>query len=157
MTKDGRNFTYKIVEEKPDPMDSVIEKSGLTAKFTLREIAANRKQLDRLHKELKGQKMIADAKIVNIETNHPWTKELDAEKRFTVHMLEEAYSMTRVCEAKIKEIEEALEEDQASERDIQDQIGIAIPLEALETVSKPEENKKPKTPGGPLDLTSTDA
>lgn len=143
-------YTYKILEEKQDPLDSVIEKSGLTSNFTLRELNQNVEGLKKLKKQLGGQKQIAEAKIINIEEHHPFTKKLTEQERFTVHMLEESYSMKRVCDAKIAEIDAALAEEEATSKEVEQQVGIAVPLSALD---EPAPETKPTTPGGPVDLT----
>jgi len=140
-------FTYKVVEEhKDDPMQNVIEKGNISVQFTPYELQANIDSNKKLVKELKAKVTIEDAKKKNIEANHPFVKDLTDEQRFTVHMYEEAMSVCRHFPKKIAEFEESIAEMEQEQRNIAEQVGIAIPKVALagEPAIPEEKLDKPK-------------
>jgi hypothetical protein len=84
-------YTYKILkEDAEDFKDSEILKKGITATFTVRELERIEKEVRKQLKEAEAQYNLEAAKMENIERNHPYVKEMDEEKLFTIHMYQEA-------------------------------------------------------------------
>jgi hypothetical protein len=120
--------TYKIVKEATDPKESVIEKSNIKVEFTIYELEAENRTIEKYLKEFGAQKLLADAKITNIEDNHPWVKDLTEEQLFTAHMYQENQAMSRVMQKKIDEYEKAQIDSAEELKDIYSQIGVAFPI-----------------------------
>lgn len=145
--------TYTIkTEHQEDPNASVITKSNVDVDFTLHDLKANKLEFTKMLRQLKAQKELADAKMKNIEDHHPFVMDLSEEQAFTVHMYQEARAMSRVCGNKIPEYEKELAYIEEEFVEINKQIGIAIPVSALEE-PKPEapadvkpEGETPTTP-----------
>lgn len=133
--------TYSVLKENENPSQSIIRKSNVNVDFTLDELAANEKSYRKLLNECASQKNLADAKMKNIEDNHPFVMDLTEEQAFTVHMYQEARAMSRVCGNKIPELQKEIEYIESEKKEIEKQIGIAIPKSALE--SKPEDKITP--------------
>ena len=132
-------FTYKVVLEKKDPLDTVIERSGIKAHISLREVREARASNEKLKREIEGQITIDKAKIENVQTNHPVIKDLKPVEIAAVLIYADSVGSISKCEKKIEEIDRANKELDDTEHDIAEQVGVAIPLEAL----KPEEPKAP--------------
>lgn len=135
-------FKYRVVEEAEDALDSTIEKSNVTVKFSLREVQANIRDHEKMLKEFKGRMLLDGAKMKNIEANHPFILKMPAQDRFTVHMYLESESVLRVLELKIKELEESLAELNSDLEEINKQIGIAIPVASVQEAKPAEEPKQ---------------
>lgn len=123
--------TYKIIEEKEDPKESVIEKTGIKATFTVYEMETEDLQLAKYLKELSGQKMLSDAKITNIENHHPWVKDLTPEQLITAHLYQEAIAMSRVLGPKIDSIKAGIVESAEEKIEIEKQLGIPLSIKEL--------------------------
>lgn len=64
-------YKYSIDEENKDPMDSIILKEGLQAKFTLRELELDKKNADKIMEELEAQIKLDSAQQENLVNNNP--------------------------------------------------------------------------------------
>ncbi len=127
-------YEYTVVEKNPeDPKLNIIEKKGISAKFTMAEIEAaenvNRKNL----RELDGMIEIRKATMQNIADNHPFVLEMTEQDRFTVHMYQESFAFARACEIKKKQLQEALDQSELEKQEITKQCGVVINLKDLET------------------------
>jgi len=114
---------YKLIKKNEDPKLALIEKSGITATFTIAEIEGEQATLEKYLKEFNGQLTLEEAKMSNIEDNHPFVLEMSEQDCFTVHMYQEAKSMAHVYNQKIPEFEEQLEKSRAE---------MALVMEALD-------------------------
>lgn len=122
---------YTIKKEDKNPGQSTIVKSNVEVEFTLDSLAENERDYRKMIKQLTAQKQLADAKMRNIEDHHPFVMDLSEEQAFTVHMYQEARAMSRVCGQKLPEYVEELEYVEAEKKEIEKQIGIAIPIASL--------------------------
>jgi len=134
----SKKFTYKVLEEKEEPIDNIIEKGNVTVKFSMRDVEDNIRANTKLLKEWKGKLDYEKAKIKNIEEHHAFVKELTEEQCFTVHMYEEAKAFERVLVPKIAEVEESLAELELEKKAIHDQIGIPFLVEDIKADVPPE-------------------
>lgn len=118
------SYEYKIKESKEDPRESVIEKSGITSEFTVHQIEASIKQNAKTVKELTAMEQIESAKVTNVETNHPFVKEMTEADRFAVHMYHEAEVKLRVIREKLAEFKKENDFDVTELEEIEKQTGI---------------------------------
>lgn len=133
--------SYRVVKESEDSKDSVIEKSGITAEFTIRDIEAEEASVAKKIVELKSMKQIRDAVMVNVGENHPFVLDMSEEDRHAVHMYHEAFAFSKIAQQEIDRYETALAESAAERAEITKQCGIAIPIAALE---EPKGDVKPE-------------
>lgn len=138
-TEDKNKFTYTIVEESENPGDNVIEKSGMSVKFTLNDIERNLNELTKKLKELKAKLEYEEARAKNVEENHPFVLELGDEKGQIVHLYQEARAYVRQIPQFLKEIEENIADLQAERAHIQEVCGVAIPRIVLDPAPAPAE------------------
>jgi methyl-accepting chemotaxis protein len=123
-------YKYKVVEKSEEDFNSVIEKTGIKAKFTLGQVDADARRIRKALVELEAQSKLENAKIENIEHHHPSVKDMGDEERFTIHMYEEAKQIVKQADAKIKEIKEALEGYEGELKDIEEQTGLTLKKDA---------------------------
>jgi hypothetical protein len=126
-------YKYTVVEKADEPFNSVIEKSNVTVKFTLGQVDAEAKKLKKALVELEAQLKHEQAKMENIESFHPSVKDMGDEERFTLHMYEECKQIAKKCEAKIKEINDALVGYDGELKDIEEQTGVTLKQDAKKT------------------------
>jgi len=106
------NKKYKLLKSEGDVIDYVIEKSGLKSEFTIRDINSNLARMEKITKELTAQLELEKAKMENIEHFHPFLKDLSAEDLHTAWLYQEAKEYADQIPPKLKEIEEAVANDQ---------------------------------------------
>lgn len=68
-------YSYKLKEVKENPLDSIVEKSGITAEFSINQLLEEGKRIEKKVTEIKGQLTIEEAKKTNVEENHPFVLE----------------------------------------------------------------------------------
>lgn len=137
-------FTYKIALEKKDPLDTVFERSGIKAHLTLREVEVALASNIKLKKQCEGQITVDKAKIENVERNHPVIKTLKPVEIAAVLIYADSMGSISKCEKKIEEVDEANKILETTKKEIAEQVGVAIPLDAL--------NPKPEEPSAPVNL-----
>lgn len=124
MRKPKSKYTYKILKEDADDFkNSEILKKGIQATFTIRELERIEKEVRKQLKEAEAQYNLEAAKMDNIERNHPYVKDFDDEKLFTIHMYVEAKKNF----VKYKEYADKVVRDlavyEAEQRDMYEQLG----------------------------------
>lgn len=129
-----------------DPRSSVIEKRGYTITFTLTELEANDRQMEKQAKELEAKRDYEAAKMTNIETNHPFVLDMSEQDLFTAHMYMEAKATRRVCDLKATEIRTQLAEDAAEIAEILKQVPAlaSVPSPAEFVPPAPEQEAGPE-------------
>tara|TARA_R110000868_G_scaffold9504_2_gene47160 strand:- start:1771 stop:2187 length:417 start_codon:yes stop_codon:yes gene_type:complete len=128
-------YTLAADQTETDPQKQIIEKRGHVVTFTLDQVDSHILELRKHIKEITSKCDYEKAKMTNIEEHHDYVKEMDDEKRFTVHMYQDARATVKLCEVKLKEIEKQIEEYAAEVLDIIKQvpeIGPSIPAIAVE-------------------------
>lgn len=117
---------YKVKQTSEDESAVIIEKSGQVSEFTVADVRSNRKDLEKTLKQIKGQKELEDAKVTNIKEHNPFVLDMSEKDLHAAYMYWEAYAISKVCEKKIKEIEDALTKGEQEIKDIKEQTGIEI-------------------------------
>ena len=59
-------YKYTIAEQNDDPMQVIILKEGITAKFTLQELESDRKRVEKILQQLESQKQLDEAQAQNV-------------------------------------------------------------------------------------------
>jgi len=136
---------YIIKKEEKDPLDTVITKKNISVDFTMREVYADKLRMEKMIKEFEGQLTLSSAKIANIEEHHPFVKEMSEQDLFTAHMYQEQQAIARVMRSKLEELKQGIIDDAAEQAEIFKQIGIAVPIAALEDKA-PENKPNEETP-----------
>lgn len=133
-------FKYKIIEPNEDPMESIIEKSGVTTKFTpnqvIEHLAFTRKKL----KEAEGQ-LFADTFQDKItEEMIPAVKDYKPEELQMIMMYASRQGQREALESLIKTSKETIESYTSQVEAINKalKLNIEIPVEA-ERVKKDEQ------------------
>ena len=100
---------YKLTDEKliedGTIEDQIIEKHGFVPTFTINQLKDNLVINSKRIKELKGQIELDSAKMKNIESHHPFIKDMTDFDRRVVHMYEESLAMAKACQTKLDEFE----------------------------------------------------
>lgn len=106
----------------PDIKDRIIEKRGAVQEFTMNDIEYNMKNLLNTKRELEAKREYENARAENIEHHHPFVKNLTDEEIVTVWMYKEATGLRKMCDDKLKLINEQLEKDLEEIEEIKNQI-----------------------------------
>jgi len=102
---------FEVVEVNKENFKlSVIERSNMKNKFTLADIEAAQMEMRRLQKEVTGQKGVCQATCDNILKNHKFVGDLSEEQTHHVWMYQENKVVLDESVAKLKQIEEQLDE-----------------------------------------------
>lgn len=97
---------YKIKESNEDPRDTVIEKTGHKIHFTMREVEKTQAVNKTNRQNIEAKCKVEKAKIINIEENHAFVKDMSEQDLHTVYMYFEAKKIVEMAEAKLKEFDE---------------------------------------------------
>jgi len=122
-----KNLKYKITKENKDNIfDTEIEVSGVTNKFTPRELVISLKSLNKLLIEITANKKIKAATMKNIENSNPIVKDLSPENLCACYLYYEAFTFNKEADKKLKEIETQIETDETNLEEIKKQTGLDI-------------------------------
>lgn len=140
---DQETFQYKVLQEAPDYKDSTIEKSGIKSTFTLREIEKHRADLTTIKTELEAQIKVQDATTTNIESFHPFVKDMSMEDMHAAGMFYEARGLRDKCQAKLDEIVKLLADEAAEEETIMTTLGL-VKAEPVQTATEAVQEAAPE-------------
>jgi DNA-binding transcriptional MerR regulator len=115
---------YKIVSQEEGKI--LIEKSEFTHQFEAAEVIKHLTEMERKLKELKAQSDLENATLVNIESFHPFVKELSEQDLNTAKMYWESKLLKRSCDTKVEEIDALIAEYKQAISDIKEQTGLDI-------------------------------
>lgn len=140
------DYIYKVIDVHPeDPMLSTIEKQGITANFTARDIEQDIASLEKMKKELTAQSGLEKAKIANIVRTDPEVEDLTERQRHAAYLYQNSYGFLVKADEKIDEINEAIAELEEEKLEITKQTGIIInqeketPMNEETVVAEPTE------------------
>lgn len=128
-------YTIPVVNAE-DPKMSTIEKRGDVVTFTYADIEEQERLLGKALKEITAKRDLEAAKLLNIESYHPFVKNLSEEELFTAHMYQESKAITIVAQPKIDQIQKQLDEYAAEKAVIRQQLPV---LAEVADESKPVE------------------
>lgn len=105
------NYQYRLLQPNEDASAAVIEKSGITATFTLAEVEAMQSRNRQAEREIEGQLKIERAKMVNIESHHPKVKEMAGVFLTAVALYKESKTYIAQAEPKLAQVRAAIKEN----------------------------------------------
>jgi len=118
---------YKIIQKMEEADDTIIEKSGVKVKITLRDMEKQASQVRKIKEELEAQLLVDKAQVTNCEVNYPGIEDVteEEEKRAIAITLRKG-NLKEIAEieAKLKEIDEALVEYEEEIEEIKKQTGL---------------------------------
>lgn len=124
-----QKHNYKIIENKENPKESVIEKDNITVKFTLVEMETQAKAVEKRLEELKAQLSLEESSAKNIEENHPEVVNPSEEEIKKAHNIVLHIGYVKRAEAiktDIASIEQAFVDYREELDEIEKQTGISI-------------------------------
>lgn len=104
--------------------DRVIIKSGHETEFTLADMEANEKGLEKNKKEIEPVIEHRKAVMKNVSENHPIVLELTPEQRHAVHMYREAEAELETYEKTLARVEEVLAKSAVEKANIYKQLNL---------------------------------
>jgi hypothetical protein len=105
-----QEFSYKIIEPNDDPKQAKIEKSGITAVFTLAQVEEHEATLTTRRKEMAAELEVEQAKMTNVENFHPEVKDMSGVLLTAATLYKESKTVVEKTTAKIAEYDAALKE-----------------------------------------------
>lgn len=116
-------YKFKLIDTEIESIkERVIEKHGGVVEFTFEELEKSIETFEKLMKEIKPIIEHEKAKMVNIEHFHPFVNEMSEQDLSTAHLYHQAKVTAKVHEDKLKEIEEAYNEEKETVEEIKKQI-----------------------------------
>lgn len=106
---------YKIIENKEDINDSVIEKIGHAIHFSMNDVKYAQEQNAKQLKELKATLEVEMAKIHNIQEHHPFVKDMSDQDLHTA-------SMYHTASVKSKQIIDKISEFEKNEKELTEEL-----------------------------------
>lgn len=97
-------ISYRVVDEKENPAESVIQKTGMVAEFTLGDINRDLMLLAKKKDELESQIAVEDARCKNIDRTNPEIGEMSEEMRQIIFIYERAFAFVKIARQKVEEI-----------------------------------------------------
>lgn len=120
-----KKYKYKVLEENKDDFKaSKIQKTGISAEFTIFELEGMEKEVRKQLKEATAQYNLEAAKIENIESNHSFVKDFTDEQLFTIHMYWEAKKNYKKYKDYADKTEENLGIYDAEMKDMYEKLGV---------------------------------
>lgn len=107
------NHNYKIIEEKEDWKDAVIEKDNIRATFSVRDFENNIERMEKTIREISAKFLHEQLIVKNIEEHHPFVKDMSDQDVHTVWMYQEAKEVVKQYEPRLTAFEEALKTEKA--------------------------------------------
>jgi hypothetical protein len=99
---------YKIYKKNKDAKEVIIEKSGITAQFTINDIEKHEMYLEKSLKEVEGKLQIEEARSTNILNNNVFLMKLSEEELNAAHLYFESMAFIATAKPKIKEIKDQI-------------------------------------------------
>jgi hypothetical protein len=130
-----QKHNYKIIENKENPLESIIEKDGITVQFTLVGMETQAKMVEKKLTEMKAQLELEEASAKNVENNHPEVIDPSEEEIKKAHniVLHISYkTKAKEIAEEIAKIEQAFVDYKAELDEIKNQTGLS-PLVELNT------------------------
>lgn len=118
-------YTFKVIEEKENPLESVIEKSGLTTKFTLQDIKDHLEYTNKVLKETEAQKFAGETQDSMALDILPILKDIPNDKWQLVYAYAERQIRKEVEQSIIDTSKETIESYQKQLETIKETTGLS--------------------------------
>ena len=102
---------YRLLQPNDDPTLAVIEKSGMTAEFTLAEVQAMQEHNRKAEREIEGQLTVDRATLVNVERHHPQVKKMSPLLLTAAAIYKETQTSIAKSEPKLAQVKEAIKQN----------------------------------------------
>lgn len=119
-------FTFKIVEEKENQLETVIEKGGLTTKFTLQDIKDHLEYTNKVLKEAEAQKFAGETQDEMATEILPILKEIPQDKWQLIYAYAERQIQKPVTLSVIETANETIKSYTEQLETIKNELGLSI-------------------------------
>lgn len=123
------SYEYKIIENNDDPDLAVVEKSGISVKFTVKEIKENLAYARKQQREIQQTCKVAEATKINIKGTHPHIAEMSEEDLVAAYLYRQAIGTVTQALEKLAEIDEVIKQDEQSLKELIEQTGLEVSQE----------------------------
>ena len=146
MQEKQQEYKYSVVEEnKENFLHSKIRKENVTVDFTLNDIEAHRRNLEKFITENDAKTRVHAAEMVNIERNHPFVKKFDDKQLHTLGLYIDAIREIKKVEPTLQEAKKAIEEYEAEKKEIYKQCNFDISSLMEDNTAPVEDNSTEET------------
>ena len=136
----NNKFTYEIVEENENPLQTKFVKKNVDVPFTMQEMDSFTEQANKQLEEMRSQLNLEDAKMQNTVNNHEdaisLVSELDPIKQEAIFIWLQAKRLVDILTPKRDALQEALKEHEMDIEEIKKQTGWKIEKETSEEKSE---------------------
>lgn len=123
----NKKYTYKLVEENENPLESKFVKKNVDVEFTMQQMLDYENSADRQMIEIRGKIDLEDAKMKNVEENHDdaiaLVRDLDPVKQNAILIWLRSKEVVDVLCPKRDELQAAIDEHKAEIAVIKEQTG----------------------------------
>lgn len=105
--EENLKFNFKEGEESKPANERTIQQTGAIVEFSFIQTENDSRKFEKQLLELNGNRNIQAGVVSNVETHHPFVKEMEDADLFAAHMYQEAKSKVKAYDLKIAEIEAA--------------------------------------------------
>lgn len=117
---------YKLKKKGKSYTDHTIEKTyEHTLTFTIADIDAHQRLLEKTLKEFTAQLELETAKYMNVSDHHAWVTKLSPEELHTANLFYETVKMMSALRPKIKEIKKQIKEYKEERAAIMSELGLS--------------------------------
>lgn len=138
------DFQYKVLEPQQDYKETVIEKSGIKATFTLAQVEAHQRDLEKLRSELEAQIKVDDATMQNVAHFHPTVAEMSDEDLVSAAIYQHSKKMVLDCTTKLDEVNKQIEDYKNETNKIMTELGFEAAVEPVVPEVAPEVTPAPE-------------
>lgn len=119
-------FSYAVEGENADPRQIVIKKGNIEAKFTIADMEGEQVQCEKIIREIEGKLKLEHARATNIETHHPFVKEMSDKDLLTAHLYYEAQTFLKGLPPRLEAMKAQLAESVEEKAHILKTLGITL-------------------------------
>jgi predicted nucleic acid-binding Zn-ribbon protein len=138
-------FEYKVKEQNEEFDKIVIEKSNITADFTIGDMKSEQLALLKYLKEFKANRDYKQVVMDNVASHHEYVTKFTDEELFTIAMYHEAKDKVKQYGDKIEEFEKQLKSSEEELAHVKKELNlvehIVLDPEFLKPETNGEENK----------------
>jgi hypothetical protein len=132
--QEAPHFQYQLLDPQEDKpfKEKKIRKSGITAEFTIAQVEEHEETLRTFKKERAAEIDVERARMENVRHFHPVVDTLSDVELTAVALFKESKTVVEKAEAKLKEVDQALEEYAKEKDDIMRTLGF-VPTDINQT------------------------
>lgn len=131
-------YNYRLLQPNDDYKLAKLEKTGITAEFTLLEVEGMQARNEKAKREVEGQMKIDRATMVNVEGHYEFVKTLSDRELVAAALYQESKASVAECEKKLVQIESAIKEND----EMIEQVMSVLGLQKSDITPKPQSDGK---------------